>query len=286
MEIRLERALRTAAQALPRPMRGALRSVYHRMFRAHLRLKAAAVGWRETFPLRECEPFLERSPYTLPPPMLRYRVAEDMSAGTFLQVGADSADNLIKLFEIARCPLSSCKQVLDFGCGCGRTLRWLAPIFPTVQFWGTDVDREAVEWNTRNILPGRFRTNGEWPPLPFDDREFDAIYAVSVFSHLDEEHQRAWARELSRVIRPGGATVLTLHGLSSAPRVGKTLSASDLQQGIVFCRTRKLESIHPHWYQTAFNSRQVTIDLFGEYFSQVRYEQAGFGYQDAIVCHL
>jgi len=30
-----------------------------------------------------------------------------------------------------------------------------------------------------------FGVNGEWSPLAFEDNYFDAVYAVSVFTHLD-----------------------------------------------------------------------------------------------------
>jgi len=46
------------------------------------------------------------------------------------------------------------------------------------------------------------------PPLPFPDNSFDLIYAVSVFTHLSEEHQRTWLPELRRVLRPGGRLLL------------------------------------------------------------------------------
>ena len=88
---------------------------------------------------------------------------------------------------------------LDFGCGCGRTLRWLTREWRDVSWHGTDVDAEAVGW-CRSHLPGRFEVNGPMPPLPFPNASFDLVLGVSVFTHLDEPVQRGWAAELRRVL--------------------------------------------------------------------------------------
>jgi SAM-dependent methyltransferase len=50
------------------------------------------------------------------------------------------------------------------------------------------------------------------PPLDYGASRFDFVYAVSVFTHLDEDLQRAWMDDLLRVLRPGGVLYLTLHG--------------------------------------------------------------------------
>jgi SAM-dependent methyltransferase len=48
--------------------------------------------------------------------------------------------------------------------------------------------------------------------LPYPDRRFDLVSAVSVFTHLAYETQRLWVRELARILKPGGSLLLTLHG--------------------------------------------------------------------------
>jgi SAM-dependent methyltransferase len=48
----------------------------------------------------------------------------------------------------------------------------------------------------------------------FGRRDFSGrlIYALSVFSHLDEPLQRAWLAEFRRLLRPGGLLVLSVLG--------------------------------------------------------------------------
>jgi len=45
------------------------------------------------------------------------------------------------------------------------------------------------------------------------------IYALSVFTHLDEQLQRAWVAEFHRLLRPGGRLVLSLLGSQLASRL-------------------------------------------------------------------
>ena len=77
---------------------------------------------------------------------------------------------------------------------------------------GSDCNPRSVDW-CRAHLPGiEFVTNGLQPPLPLPDDRFDAVYCFSVFTHLSEASQLAWAAELHRVLKPAGLLVLTTHG--------------------------------------------------------------------------
>ena len=49
------------------------------------------------------------------------------------------------------------------------------------------------------------RSTGRRPACP------DAIYSVSVFTHLSEDFHRAWQGELLRVVRAGGIMMTTVH---------------------------------------------------------------------------
>jgi SAM-dependent methyltransferase len=50
------------------------------------------------------------------------------------------------------------------------------------------------------------------PPTSYPSARFDAIYAISVFTHWPEPLQHAWFRELLRLLRPGGRLLLTTNG--------------------------------------------------------------------------
>ncbi len=54
-------------------------------------------------------------------------------------------------------------RVLEFGCGCGRTIIWLMRDYPDVDFNGTDVDSEAIEWYRTHFPGKRFQSRYQVP---------------------------------------------------------------------------------------------------------------------------
>jgi SAM-dependent methyltransferase len=87
-------------------------------------------------------------------------------------------------------------------------------------YFGTDYNRGYVDWCTKNLPGIQFKGNDLTPPLAFGSNTFDALYGISIFTHLSEEMHRAWFAELMRVLRPGGLAMLTTHG--DATRVNLT----------------------------------------------------------------
>jgi SAM-dependent methyltransferase len=149
----------------------------------------------------------------LPPPQLRFLVSgrSDTDGADFLSVGRGCAAGVLGSLQRASVSLESLRAVLDFGCGCGRVIRHLAPL-SGARFYGTDYNLRLVLWCRRNLPFAHFGLNGVRPPLPYPDRSFDFIYAFSVFTHLPEDLQRAWLFELGRVLAPGGHLLITTHG--------------------------------------------------------------------------
>lgn len=248
-----------------------LRAAYYRLYRARLRSE----WWlRDRF---------ESAPagVVLPPARLRFRVGEDSSASAFLSVGERTSENLEASLKSAGLAFRPGEAVLDFGCGCGRTLLWLARRFPEVQWHGTDVDADAVAWCRAHIATAQFTVNAPLPPLSYPEGKFDLIYGVSVFTHLAEEFQRAWTNELYRVLRPGGALLLSFYG----EHVWRTLPQAKqiAQSAFVFQTSAKHKGILPDWYHTALQNRARIVALLGGRFSDVRYLERALGDHDVAI---
>lgn len=105
-------------------------------------------------------------------------------------------------------------RILEWGCGPGRLIRHLPALLADRQaaITGTDYNPESIGWCRANLTGIEFTENGLNPPLPFEDGSFDVVYNFSVFTHLSEDVQLAWAKELHRVLRPGGVCISTTHG--------------------------------------------------------------------------
>lgn len=121
-------------------------------------------------------------------------------------------DLVAEAFETAGFPLASATSGLDFGASSGRVVRVLAAAYPGLEWAGCDPIADAVEWADQNLPGIAFAQSPEEPPLSYADGSFDRVYAISIWSHFAEQAALAWLDEMHRIIRPGGALLLTTHG--------------------------------------------------------------------------
>lgn len=218
----------------------------------------------------------------LPPASLRYRVHGSPHADTFLRAGKKcSKDIEAALAEIGR-DLDSFRNVLDFGCGCGRTLLGFAD--RSLRLRGTDIDAEAISWCRDSLDFVEFGVNEALPPLAYPSETFDLVYAISVFTHLDEDFQFRWLNELKRITKPGGIVLLTVHG----HRGWKDLREEDVadieKKGFKFVSSNTMKGIFPEWYQNAYHKKEYVLDEYSRYFDVLDYIPRGMNnHQDVVV---
>jgi SAM-dependent methyltransferase len=113
------------------------------------------------------------------------------------------------LYETHVGPLARCGQILDFGCGWGRIIRFFLKDVEPAKLVGIDPVKEMIEFCMSSNKWCRFELVDRRPPTRFPDKTFDLIYGYSVFSHLSEQVHEDWLVELHRILRPGGLLVLT-----------------------------------------------------------------------------
>ena len=103
-------------------------------------------------------------------------------------------------------------RLLDLGCGTGGFLRALRRRDAPLELVGCDVASGMIEEARRRWdvgpLPELHAVSGR---LPFADAEFDLATAVCVLHHVASSEQPTVARELMRVVRPGGAVAIFEH---------------------------------------------------------------------------
>ena len=248
---------------LPAPLLPAARILYYRLFRFELRLRC---WWADRSHAQDA------SGLPLPPALLRYRVSELLSRDDFLTIGEGCARLVEEHARSRGLDLSQSGRILDFGCGCGRTLRWLLAALPSVEFHGADVDQQAIDWCSRNLPAARFVRNCPQPPLPYPDLHFDAIYCFSVFTHLDEAAQDLWLAELARLLAPDGFLLISVHGAGAEKALDSNGLAALKTAGFVHRRSQKLQGIVPDWYQTTWHSEQYIVNRLSAWFDDLRYQ--------------
>ena len=103
-------------------------------------------------------------------------------------------------------------MIMDWGCGHGRVTRHFIREWPLATIIGMDINAENAEWASRNLSAGRFITSPLLPPSPLTDACLDAVFSISVMTHLPLDVQLAWLTELARVVRPGGIVLMSFGG--------------------------------------------------------------------------
>lgn len=207
----------------------------------------------------------------VPPFHLRMRVHGSPGLKEFLEVGYRCADDLQRALRGIGRGLEDFQDILDFGCGCGRTLRWLPHFAPNARLFGTDIDAEAVAWVTNNLPFTSAASNPMKDRLRYLNDTFDLIYAISVFTHMDEEHQAFWLGELQRVLKPGGLLLVTLHGYERWKSLSQENISTVQERGMVVVRTRMWGGIFPDWYHNTYHSQEYVLRTFSSHFEVVAY---------------
>lgn len=206
----------------------------------------------------------------LPPAELRYRVGASPDAEVFVAIGKACTDDIQSVLQNLGRDIGSFKHILDFGCGCGRTLIHMHDLAPNARFDGTDIDVKAINWCQKNLGFASFSLGKESPPTDYAADTFDFIYAISVFTHLDEDYQFRWLEELRRISKIGATLVLTLHGAKN-------------DKGFFFERSYE-EGLFPAWYQNTYHSADYVFENFGKYFKVLgHFPNALHAHQDVVV---
>lgn len=110
---------------------------------------------------------------------------------------------------LARFALPAGARVLDVGCGTGAN----GPVLTEGGHFAIGIDASPVPLG---LAPRRerghaARVRGDAGRLPFASEAFDVVLALDVLEHLDDD--RAAARELHRVCKPGGRLVVFVPAL-------------------------------------------------------------------------
>jgi ubiquinone/menaquinone biosynthesis C-methylase UbiE len=118
-------------------------------------------------------------------------------------------------FEFAKDMVGSGHRILDFGCGNGRLAKFLENNYQ--ELVGVDISQKLIDAasekysneKTKFIKVDLFAER-----LPFEDDYFDVIFSIAVFHHFPSKgYQLQMAKELYRVLRPGGKLVVSVWNL-------------------------------------------------------------------------
>jgi SAM-dependent methyltransferase len=143
--------------------------------------------------------------------------------GDFRAIGAEFLGHFVRLAE-----LRPHERVLDIGCGIGRMAVPLTQFLSEEgHYTGIDIVKDGIAWcneTIASVYPNfSFQHLDLQHPLynpagprraadiqfPFPDRSFDFICLISVLTHIDAATLVNYAKEVSRLLAPGGRCFAT-----------------------------------------------------------------------------
>lgn len=185
--------------------------------RQHLLLHYAA-HW-------DVEPVLSHVglPRLVPPDEIHAMARGPLAAGG----GLWFADLVAGAAEWTGVPIAAGQRVLDFGCSSGRVLSALSAWRHDVEWMGCDPNAAAAAWADAHLPHVMAFASPQEPPLDLEAGSLDLVYAISVWSHFGESQAVAWLEEMRRVVRPGGALVITTQGVASVAHYLRQASVTE-----------------------------------------------------------
>lgn len=101
-------------------------------------------------------------------------------------------------------------DILDFGCGIGNSIPYLAAQFPNSTITGADVSSTSL-----SLAEARYKGRASFVHFqgktPFHTSSYDVALVAGVFHHIEPALRAKTMEEIHRVVRPGGRIMLYEH---------------------------------------------------------------------------
>jgi SAM-dependent methyltransferase len=122
-------------------------------------------------------------------------------------VGTTTREGTFKRALIEQASVTNSQRVLDLACGTGTLSIWIKERHPEAEVVGVDGDPAILSLARRKAARAgssvRFDEAMSYA-LPYPDDHFDRVLSSLFFHHLSWADKERTAREVYRVLRPGG----------------------------------------------------------------------------------
>jgi SAM-dependent methyltransferase len=172
-------------------------------------------------------------------------------------------------------------SVLDFASGYGRVARHLVRVLPDDIIVTSDIHAEAVSFNKSIGLNSVLSTTD---PDTFDPgRTFDAIVAISFFTHMPHTTWGRWLSALSRYLTPTGKLIFTTHGRAALATTGIDDTFVD-ERGFKFWHVSDQVDLEMRDYGTAVAYFEYVYNAATNAGLRVyRFIEGGLGHTDLVI---
>jgi SAM-dependent methyltransferase len=166
------------------------------------------------------------------------------------------AEYLIELLTAHRASPQTNKpiEVLDVGCGHGHIHPYLVQSDLKIKLAGADVAASVLE-EARLSNPSVEYRPYDGLQLPYENRSFDAAYAIAVMHHVPPAQWLNFLEEMRRVVRPGGLIAIFEHNPIN-PLTQWIVRTCPIDEKAVLIGSRKLRDLM---------ARAELVDIAGNY---------------------
>ena len=109
-------------------------------------------------------------------------------------------------------------KALDICCGAGTNTVYLAE--KGFEVTGIDISSKAIEYAKKNAEQANVKINlmvQNFVNLPFGDEEFDFVFDMGCFHHVEVEDRTKFIEGVHRVLKKGGSYLLTCFSYKNGP---------------------------------------------------------------------
>ncbi len=195
-------------------------------------LRFALVWWRSR---AANAAYLAAHPDFAAPPA--WGMYEAYSYTRYADYAASGEDTARFIADLIRRHGAANPAVAEWGCGLARIVRPLQRLTGW-RVTGFDYNGASIAWCANHVSGIAFQKNELDPPLPVGDKAFDALYCISVFTHLPEDLHMAWINEIRRVLKPGGVLIASFHSDQVVDRL-RPSEAARFAAGALVVRTHR-----------------------------------------------
>ena len=211
---------------------------------------------------------------------LQFKTDPAGAAEHYFEVGKTSARKVEQLARQYGAPPNP--SVLEFASGYGCVTRHLKRAFPEAHITSCDIHEQANAFTEKEM--GVATLSSSHAPEDFVCRQkFDAIFAISFFSHMPKSTWQKWLQALADQLLPRGLLIFTTHGEASLEIIGK-VEIDD--EGFWFAPSSEQHDLKSEEY----GSTLTTFDYVYKQIKRTRgvhlvsFDEAfWFGHQDAYV---
>jgi ubiquinone/menaquinone biosynthesis C-methylase UbiE len=205
--------------------------------------------------------FKREHPETVIPPDYFLYETYHLDYESYFRNGTAAANNILNW---ANQYLSGkIRNVLEWGCGASRITNPMKKVLGNdVLLFGCDINPEMISFNSKHFNNIKYSLINYKPPSVYQDNQFDLIYAISVFTHIEFDLHEKWLKEIYRILSINGIFLFTMQGsLFYAKLTGKEQEILNISGGYTKMYYKK-----GHRMMSTYNSVNATRRVIENYF--------------------